>query len=245
MLPVSTFLHYSVTAPQAGEYAAVVIDVLRATTTICAALESGADGLIPVDSEESAYETANRLSSAGEALLLGGERGGYKIPGFQFGNSPLDYSSADLPGNTLVHLTTNGTAAIKKMAAADFLYTAGFVNLIATAQALARLEIPVIIVCSGSNGSPCYEDTLCAGALINEMRKIRNLNIDDTSLIATDLYDRNIGNIEVVLREKCEHGRYLASIGFEDDVAFASRLNLFDFAVILKSGVLVKDDAKS
>lgn len=245
MLSVSTYLNYSAVVSQVGEYAAVVIDVLRATTTICAALESGADGLIPVDSEESAYDTANRLSSAGEAVLLGGERAGYKIRGFQFGNSPLEYSPVELSGKTIIHLTTNGTTAIKKMGAAVSLYTAAFVNLAATAQALARLEIPIIIVCSGSNGSPCYEDTLCAGALINEMRKKRNFVIDDTSLIAADLYDRNIGNIKVVLRKKCEHGRYLASIGFGEDVMYASRLNLFDFAVKLKSGVLVKDDAKS
>jgi len=234
MLPVSTFLHYSAVTPQAGEYAAVVIDVLRATTTICTVLESGVDGLIPVDSEESAYETANRLSSMGEAVFLSGERAGYKIPGFHFGNSPLEYSSVDLAGKTIIHLTTNGTAAVNRMGAADLLYTAGFVNLAATAQALARLEIPIIIVCSGSNGSPCYEDTLCAGALINEMLNRLNINIDDTSLIAAGLYDRNIGNIEAVLLEKCEHGRYLASIGFGEDVVYASQLNLFDFAVKLK-----------
>jgi len=245
MLSISTLLYYDAVMPRTGEYAAVVVDVLRATTTICSALNSGAAGVIPVKSEISAIDEAKRLAQTGNESVIGGEKGGLKIPGFELGNSPVEYSPSVISAKTVILLTTNGTAAIRKMEAASLLYTAAFVNIGVTVKALAASDVPVIIVCSGNSGLPCFEDTLCAGALIYELRKLRNIDIDDTSLIAAEIYDRNKGEIETVLREKCKHGRYLGKIGFGEDITFASRVNIFDFTVILtENRVLVKSDGE-
>lgn len=166
----------------------VVLDVLRATTVMARALDAGADAVIPCLEIEDALETARQLERGPEpaAALLGGERGGLPIPGFDLGNSPDDYTPARCRGRTLVVTTTNGTRAILASirGGARRVLAASLVNRAATAELLAawaRTPTPatapetptdpsasplrIHMMCAGTEGRTSWEDALGAGAL--------------------------------------------------------------------------------
>lgn len=150
----------------AGEIA-VVIDVLRASTTMIAALAHGATELVPV----AAIDEARRLAAdAGPAALLGGERGGVRISGFDLGNSPLEYSAARVAGRTIVITTTNGTAALAAARGAREILIGAIVNRSAVAaviRGLAGAGEHVHLVCAGTEGCVSAEDVLAAGAILD------------------------------------------------------------------------------
>lgn len=146
---------------------AVVIDVLRASTTMIAALAHGAARVVPVADVDEARRLA---AEAGPAALLGGERGGVRIPGFDLGNSPLEYSAARVAGRTVVITTTNGTAALAAARGARETLVGAIVNRTAVAQSIRRLAGPdehVHLVCAGTDGCVSAEDVLAAGAILD------------------------------------------------------------------------------
>ncbi len=144
---------------------AVAIDVLRATTTIIHALAAGCTGVRPCAEIEEARALAGQMPAG--RVLLGGERDGVRIPGFDLGNSPLEYTASVCRGNTLVLSTTNGTPAIHKAVEADRVLIAGFVNYSAVCDQLREDPRPIHIVCAGVGGEVALEDTLLAGALVD------------------------------------------------------------------------------
>jgi 2-phosphosulfolactate phosphatase len=215
----------------------VIIDVLRATTTIVAALANGAQEIIPFASPKDVRPCATSLNTG--SYLLGGEEMGKRIPGFDLGNSPLEYASPGaVRGKTILFSTSNGTPALHRVYDASGLpvYIAALVNLAATARTLAR-EITsgqatkVVIVCSGRNGHPSTEDTLCAGLLVQQIgRALRNNTeyaLADSASIARAFADSNRGGEYNVLASS-EHGRYLQGIGFASDLGFAAMLDKYD-----------------
>jgi 2-phosphosulfolactate phosphatase len=152
---------------------AVVVDVLRATTVMVHALANGAGAVIPCGEIEEARRVAAGLPSG--TTILGGERGGLPIEGFDLGNSPGDYTREVCEGKTLVMTTTNGTRAILASLEAERVYIASFANLKATADELTVQFLkkdhghPVHIVCSGTEGFISLEDSLLAGALTTQL----------------------------------------------------------------------------
>jgi len=146
---------------------AVVIDVLRASTTIVSALANGAERVVPVTE----LEAARRLAAgAGPAALLGGERAGVRVAGFDLGNSPLEYSAARVAGRTIVITTTNGTAALGAARGAREVLIGAVVNRSAVAGAIRRLgaaDETVHLVCAGTDGCVSAEDVLAAGAILD------------------------------------------------------------------------------
>jgi 2-phosphosulfolactate phosphatase len=146
---------------------AVVIDVLRASTTMITALAHGAAGVVPV----AGVDEARRLAAeAGPAALLGGERGGVRIPGFDLGNSPLDYVAGRVAGRRIVITTTNGTAALAAARGAREILIGAIVNRAAVAAAIRGLTGPgesVHLVCAGTDGCVSAEDVLAAGAILD------------------------------------------------------------------------------
>ena len=146
---------------------AVVIDVLRASTTMITALAHGATSVVPV----AGVDEARRLAAeAGPAVLLGGERGGVRISGFALGNSPLEYSAARVAGRTIVITTTNGTAALAAAHGAREILIGAIVNRAAAAAAirgLAGAGEHVHLVCAGTDGCVSAEDVLAAGAILD------------------------------------------------------------------------------
>ncbi|NBW95890.1 MAG: 2-phosphosulfolactate phosphatase [Planctomycetia bacterium] len=146
---------------------AVVIDVLRASTTIVTALAHGADRVMPV----AAIDDARRMAAESRpAALLGGERGGVRLPGFDLGNSPLEYSAARVSGRTIVITTTNGTAALAASRGAREILLGAIVNRTAVAEAVRRFARDgddVHLVCAGTDGLVSAEDVLAAGAILD------------------------------------------------------------------------------
>jgi 2-phosphosulfolactate phosphatase len=198
---------------------AVVIDTLRATSVIAAALAAGAASVIPVAEVDEARRIYEGLGA--RAALLCGERGGRPIPGFHLGNSPLEYAPEVVKGKTLVMTTTNGTRAILAAAGAARLALGAMVNASAVAAAAAASGMGLTFVCAGTKGRFSLEDLLTAGAIVDAMGASGS-GMDDLSLLALDFYRRNAGDPAGALRD-CAHARALIEMGYAADVEYCMR----------------------
>jgi 2-phosphosulfolactate phosphatase len=208
-----------------------VIDLLRASTTIVQALAAGAEAVIACEEVDEARRTAASLGSAAP-VLLGGERGGVRIDGFDLGNSPLEYTRERVGGRTIVFTTTNGTRAVRRCAEADVIRIGAFTNRRAVLKWLALEHRPVHLVCAGTNGRITAEDCLCAGAFAWQLIEFDELYEpgNDQARIAIDVYHANAGadfNLLEALRNSYG-GRNLVALGYEADIEHAARCDLFD-----------------
>ena len=174
---------------------AVVIDVLRASTTIVTALAHGAAGVRPVLTVEAARALAAGFASlSGSSVLLGGERGGLRIDGFDLGNSPLEYSRARVAGRRIVITTTNGTAALDACTAASEVLIGAIVNRAAVAArawdlARSRGNADIHLVCAGTDGEVTEEDLLTAGAILDAAGRLPGADGDVLDASATAALD--------------------------------------------------------
>ena len=154
-----------VASPLLAGGVAVVIDVLRATTTMIHALAAGCTAVRPCAEVEEAQDLAGAMRAG--RVLLGGERDGKPLPGFDVGNSPKEYTAARCRGAALVLTTSNGTRALLHAAGAARVLVAAFVNYSAVCEQLRREARPIHIVCAGDGGAVALEDALLAGALVD------------------------------------------------------------------------------
>ena len=201
----------------------VVIDVLRASSTIIAALENGAKEVVPVGTIEFAVKVSGGMF--GGQTLLCGERNTKKIEGFALGNSPPEYTKEIVSGKTIVFYSTNGSRAIVKAKYSDNLFICSFSNIEALADHLIKLNEDVLILCSGNNNFFSLEDSVCAGKLVKEITgKNSNVILTDSSNAARAMYKTFGKDIKKMLRET-EHGQLLVKNGYENDLEFCSRLN--------------------
>ncbi|PID60427.1 MAG: 2-phosphosulfolactate phosphatase [Ignavibacteriae bacterium] len=208
----------------------VVIDVLRATSTIVTALNNGAEEIIPVNS----IEFAMKVSSTGHTLL-GGERNAQKIDGFVLGNSPLEYVEDIIKGKSIILFTTNGSKAIIKAKFASKLYLSSFLNNHAVAKKISK-EDEVVILCSGNNGQFSFEDSVCAGDLIEELILAEvNVELDDSGKVCNLLFRKNKRRISKMLKET-EHGKKLIELGFKKDIEYAAQKNIIGIVPYFESG---------
>ncbi len=174
---------------------AVVIDVLRASTTIITALAHGAACIRPVLTIDQARALAAG-GGPGSDVLLGGERGGLRIDGFDLGNSPLEYSRARVAGRRMVITTTNGTAALDACTAAAEVLIGAIVNRAAVASrarelARAHGSPDIHLVCAGTDGEVTEEDLLAAGAILDAARSLPGASgdtLDATAVAAAELF---------------------------------------------------------
>jgi 2-phosphosulfolactate phosphatase len=206
-----------------------VIDVLRATTVMCAALHNGARALIPVASTEEALRLAQTIGSAD--VLLAGEKNCVRIPGFALGNSPLEMTEPTVKGKTIVVTTTNGTKALLTAQGAAAVYVAAASNLtLAGERAREALEQnrDVLILCAGRETAFGLDDAYCAGRLAVAAlggRKPRK-GLNDAALASLDLV-RRYGDDWARPLSYSRAGRELARLGFRDDVLDAARLDAY------------------
>jgi len=194
----------------------VVIDVLRATTTIAAALANGAAGIVPVASAEAAKSLAQSLAS--ERPLLCGESQALKMPGFDLGNSPREMTREVVSGRLLVMATTNGTRTLSLVKDAQRVVTCAFTNLGAVVATLLREPTDVLVACAGREGIAALEDTVCAGYLIERLENGLDVEVQmgDAALLAqaaSEPYDRVLDMLW-----RSEHGRFLVRQGLEADL---------------------------
>lgn len=160
------FLPQFVTEQELAGTTVVVIDLLRASTTICTALASGAFEVRPFLEVAEALRAAEGFDRA--TLLLGGERGGALIPGFDLGNSPREYTPNRVSGKRILFTTTNGTHALQHTRFAKRILVGAIINLSAVADAV-RKDSNVDILCAGTDGEITREDILAAGALVDRL----------------------------------------------------------------------------
>ena len=206
-----------------------VLDILRATTAMCAALHHGARALIPVASTEEALRLAQTIGSAD--VLLAGEKNCVRIPGFALGNSPLEMTEQTVRGKTLIVTTTNGTKALLTAQGAAAIYVAAAVNLtVAGERARQALEEQrdILILCAGREAAFGLDDAYCAGRLavaaLGGRKPRRGLN--DAALASLDLVRRYGDNWERPLSYS-RAGRELSRLGFGSDVLDAARMDAY------------------
>lgn len=192
---------------------AVVIDVLRMTTTATQLFSHGLARLGVVAGEEDARE----LARAHEALLLG-ERGGLPLPGFDFGNSPLEHAGSDLSGRSAVISTTNGSKAVEAAAAAEHVLLGAIVNAHSVAtRALGLATRRVTLICSGTDGLVSFEDVLGAGIICERLlTAVPNLELTDAACVALQLVRAPDSSIRLA-----RHAGTLEGLGFGADLGFA------------------------
>ena len=215
----------------------VVIDVVRASTTIVAALTHGARGVVPVGTPEEGVARL-RASPAGSAIL-GGERGGIPLPGFQCGNSPVEYTAERVGGRTVVFTTTNGTRALLAVASVARVAVGGFVNAAAVVRWLARVPGGALLVCAGELGRFCLEDATCAGLLAARLRTERpHTVLSDGARAAEILYAHYRDDLSRVL-DDAAWARVLAARGQGADLPPCVGLDTSEIVPIVRDGTLV------
>lgn len=213
----------------------VVIDVLRASTVIVNALNNKAKEVIPVDSVDFALKVSGGAFSG--QTLLGGERNTKMIDGFDLGNSPADYTEEMVAGKTVIIYTTNGSKAIVKSKYSEKLIVGCYNNIEAIAEYIIKLDEDFEILCSGSNGKFCIEDTVCAGKIIEMIeQRTEGLELTDSTSAALIL-SKSFNNIYEMMINS-EHGKKLIENGFEKDIEFCSQLNNVGIIPIYSSGLL-------
>jgi 2-phosphosulfolactate phosphatase len=203
---------------------AVVIDVLRATTTIIHALAAGCTAVRPCAEVHEAQKLADSLHAG--KVLLGGERGGRPLPGFDLGNSPKEYTAKTCRGTTLVLTTTNGTRALLRAAEAERVLLAGFINYSAVCEQLQQDARPIHIVCAGTDGEVTLEDTLLAGALIDFLCEVVEVKLNDSARLAWDCFE-NHGRVLQGALEISRGGANLLALGYDDDITAAAQVDQF------------------
>ncbi len=218
---------------------AVVIDVLRATSTIVTALENGAAGIVPVRETDEAILVMKRLGR--DRVLLCGERKSRLIEGFDLDNSPGSYARERVSGKTLVLTTTNGTRALVE-AARDgaTVYCAALLNRNAIVERLAASEGEARLHCAGSEGTPSFEDLLCAGAIADALLHLdRTIAISDAALVARTIYTANAKRLTTAIAGGT-HARALIADGFAGDVAACARLDTSGCVPLYIDGVIAR-----
>jgi 2-phosphosulfolactate phosphatase len=206
-----------------------VVDILRATTTMCAALSHGAKAIIPVASTEEALRLAQTIGSTD--VLLAGEKDCVRIPGFQLGNSPLEMTEIMVRGKTIIVTTSNGTKALLACQGASAVYPTAAVNLSAAtdkAREVLETDRHILIVCAGRAGGFSLDDAYCAGRLtasiLGDRRPRRGLN--DAGIACLDLVRRYGEHWKRPLAYS-RAGRELIRLGFRADLAEAARLDAY------------------
>ena len=215
-----------------AERTVVVIDVLRASSTIVEALGAGARTLYPVASVEDALRLANTLGR--EEVLLCGERKALPIEGFDLGNSPAEFTPGRVGGKTLVMSTTNGTTVMAAAQAASRVVIGSFLNLTAVVDDLVRGKAEPVFVCSGREGKFGLEDAVCAGrmaAAVMEALPEVEWELNDGALAAVSLAER-YGDAEALFRQVAA-GKQLIDAGLEGDLAICARVDRHDILPVL------------
>ncbi|ACK65543.1 2-phosphosulfolactate phosphatase [Rippkaea orientalis PCC 8801] len=221
---------------------AVVIDVLRATTTIATALEAGAEAVQTFRDIDQLMETSDRWLP--EKRIRAGERGGAKVEGFDLGNSPLDCTPEQMGGKRLFLTTTNGTRALQRVEKSPTVITAAIINRQATVNYLLdRQPETVWLVGSGWEGGYSLEDTVCAGAIAQSLvtALVQGIGMgNDEVTAAIALYSQFQNNL-LQLFHQSSHGQRLLRLNCDEDLKYCAQPDLLGVLPIQKEpSVLVK-----
>jgi 2-phosphosulfolactate phosphatase len=212
----------------------VIIDIFRATSSICYGIENGAEAIIPV----SLVEECAAYREKGLDYLLAAERDGKVVEGFDFGNSPFSYTKEIVAGKTVVLTTTNGTHALHLSRSAKKVVIGSFLNLTALCDWLKIQNENILLVCAGWKNNFNLEDTLFAGAVVDQLKAF-DFKLDDAAIAAKDLYSAGKDDINEYLK-KTSHSERLKKLGIEKDIKFCLQVDLITSIPVLDGDRLVK-----
>lgn len=205
-----------------------VLDILRASTSIAAALANGARNVIPLESAEEVIKRAKSFDRS--EVLLAGERRMLAIEGFDLGNSPGAFRPETVEGKTVLLTTTNGTQAIAAVQGARDVVIASYVNfspVLALLRTAARAGTDIAIVCAGHERQFSLEDAACAGRFVRHLTKSDNgAELNDAAQAAALIEKRYGDDVERVFSD-AEHGRALAEAGFTADLQTCATIDAF------------------
>jgi 2-phosphosulfolactate phosphatase len=212
----------------------VVIDVLRATSAICTAMEHGVKSIIPVSSieEARAYQLKGYITAA--------ERGGQIVEGFELGNSPFSYMNPELKGKTVVMTTTNGTKSINLAKAMPTVVIGSLNNLEAVCNFLISQRKSVIVLGSGWMDKFNLEDTICAGAIADELIESGGFYAEEDSSIAAKFIYRSARENIFSFLKASSHRRRLRKLKLNKDVRYCLTPNIIRSIPVLKDGHIVR-----
>ncbi len=225
------FTPAEVRAGELEDAAAIVIDVVRATSCLVEALANGAAAVRPAVSVEEA-----RSAREGDALLCG-ERGGLRIAGFDLGNSPREFDAGRVAGRRLVMTTTNGTRALAAAKGARRIIVGAFMNLEAVARAVSG-ERSVVIVCAGKKGRFALDDTLCAGEIVRRIVDggARGATLAEDARAAADL--ARLHGVSAAVLAGTAAGRALVEVGLGDDLELCAAVDRHKIVPMMRDEII-------
>lgn len=220
-----------------GRFVVVLVDILRATTTICTAIGNGADAIVPVAS----HDEARRLK--GEGFLVATEKDGVQLDFADFGNSAFSFTRDAIAGRTLVYCTTNGTRALHIASGASGIAIGAFINISAVTRWLAVRQLDVVVLCSGWKNRFCLEDTLFAGALSARLLETGLFRTEcDSAHAAMDLWGL-AENDPLGYIEKAAQRHRLKRLGLDDVIPYSFAADLVD-VVPVYDGEAIRADGR-
>jgi len=219
----------------------VVIDVLRASSTITTALASGASKVIPVYLPGEARKKSKNFRP--DEVFLCGERNGEKLANFDLGNSPLEYNNSRVKEKIILLTTTNGIRTIELVQKAKEIIIGCFLNIQTIVHYCNSYVGKVLLICAGDRGTVSLEDTVCAGMMmsLSENRSQKYSFQYDDSLIASYMY-REFNNDLIAMMQKSVWGKHLIEMGLKQDLVFCAQENIYNLIPIIKGDSIVVND---
>jgi len=235
--------HSNVSEDDVRNRTVVVIDVLRACSTISTALAHGARAVMPVADMAEAGKIAGNLDP--DVYRLGGERDGNKIDGYHLGNSPLEYTEAEVEHRDVILNTTNGTRALSRATTAKHLVAGCFLNARRVVDFVRDVDDEVTIVCAGRQNRLALEDTLCAGLLLDRLWEHEEpTTVTDSAHTAFTLYETDRNDILPALH-RANHAEELDAQGYADDLDYCFRLDTLSVLPYYSENRLLRYDDMS
>jgi 2-phosphosulfolactate phosphatase len=235
------FTPNQVKPPDTAGRLVIIVDVLRASTTVATALGNGAKTVIPLEGAEEVIFRSKEFARS--QTLLAGEQKMLPITGFDLGNSPQAFTPEVVGGKTILITTTNGTRALLGVQGARDIVIASYVNftaVLAMMKVAARSNTDIAIICAGEEGSFTLEDAACAGRYVRAIPKRADSVVVNDAAAASVLIEKKYGdNIAKVFQEST-HGQALESAGFGDDLAAAAEVDSYPVVPIWQDRQITK-----
>ncbi|MCE5286745.1 MAG: 2-phosphosulfolactate phosphatase [Pelosinus sp.] len=215
------FLPKEISHRDISDTVCIVLDIFRATTSMVTAFSHGCKTIIPVES----IEDAHKVGQQHEQALFAGERKSIKIEGFDFGNSPFDFSRDKVLSQTIIMTTTNGTIAVKAAEQAYCTLIGAFINAEAVARQAQLFGKDILIVCAGTEGKFSLEDALCAGYLIELLAKGQDIERTDAATGALLMYTAARQNLFAAAKTS-RNGQRLVELKRVNEIEYCVRQNI-------------------
>jgi 2-phosphosulfolactate phosphatase len=222
-----------------GDFVVVLVDILRATTTICTAVANGVEAIIPV----ATHREARQLKSRG--YLVASEKDGVQVDFADFGNSAFSFTRDRIGGKTLVYCTTNGTRALEIAGSASSIAIGAFINISVLTEWLARQQKNVVILCSGWKNKFCLEDTLFAGALTGKLLATGLFRSDcDSAHASMDLWSLAEDDVLDYIEKAAQRHR-LKKLDLDDVIPYSFEHDRVEVVPVFDGRAIEEDVAHS